>query len=145
MQFWKGYDLHKRYNGKVKGVLSVDVSDWTSTEYKGKIAECCDPTEVAELVWEQIEKSLNVAGKKVVDKSMIEFHYVGRDIKWQKNIQEDVDTEPLLVNKVETLSFCSRSKQPESAVKTSTIVNSRSMRDPSLSDSESIRADSCIE
>ncbi len=50
MQFWKGYDLEKRYNGKVKGVLSVDVSDWTSTEYKGKIAENYEPDVVADLV-----------------------------------------------------------------------------------------------
>lgn len=102
MQFWKAYDLSERYNGKVKGVLSVDVSDWTSSEYKGKIAEDLKPNEVADYVWEQIEKSLNVDGAKVVDKSMIEFVYVDRDIQWDAKKHQDVDLEPLLVNKVDT-------------------------------------------
>ena len=34
VQFWKDYDLHERYNGKVKGILSVDISDWLYTKYK---------------------------------------------------------------------------------------------------------------
>ncbi|MFN3195228.1 MAG: DUF6989 domain-containing protein [Chlorobiota bacterium] len=102
MQFWKGYDLEDRYNGRVKGILSVDVSDWTSTEYKGKIAENCEPEVVADLVWEQMEKSLNIDGKKVIDKSMIEFVYVDRDIQWNAKTHQDVDLEPLLVNKVGT-------------------------------------------
>ena len=102
MQFWKGYDLENRYNGKVKGVLSVDVSDWTSSKYKGEIAEDLHTDKVADYVWEQIEKSLNVDGKTVVDKSMIEFYYVDRDIKWDKKKHENIDEEPLLVNKVDT-------------------------------------------
>lgn len=102
MQFWKGYKLEERYNGKVKGVLSVDVSDWTSKKYHHKTAENLPPDTVAEYVWEQIEKSLNVDGKKIVDKSMIEFHYVDRDIKWNKEEQQNTDEEPLLVNKVDT-------------------------------------------
>lgn len=102
MQFWKGYELEKRYNGKVKGVLSVDVSDWTATEYNGVLAENCEPDVVADYVWDQIEKSLNVDGKTIVDKSMIEFHYVDRDIKWNKKEHESVDQEPLLINKINT-------------------------------------------
>jgi len=102
MQFWKGYDLKERYNGKVKGVLSVDVSDWTTTKYDGKLAEDLPADEVAYYVWEQIEKSLNIDGKKVVDRSMIEFHYVDRDIRWEKDKHENIDTEPLLVNQVDT-------------------------------------------
>lgn len=102
IQFWKGFDLADRYNGKVKGILSVDVSDWTTTRYKGKLAEDCKPAEVADMVWEQIEKSLNVDGGTTVDKSMIEFFYVDRDIKWQRLEEQNVDKEPLLVNKVNT-------------------------------------------
>jgi uncharacterized protein with NAD-binding domain and iron-sulfur cluster len=102
IQFWKNYDLKDRYNGRIKGVLSVDVSDWLQTKYKGKLASNCTPDEVADLVWEQLERSLNVNGKKVLDKSMIEFHYVDRDIQWKKYEFKNVDKEPLLVNRVNT-------------------------------------------
>lgn len=117
IQFWKDYDLSDRYNGKVKGILSVDVSDWETTRYKGKtdcknpdgnkdkkgkLAADCPPEEVAMLVWEQIEQSLNVGGAKVLDKSMIEHFYVDRDIKWNRIKEQNTDEEPLLVNKVNT-------------------------------------------
>lgn len=102
IQFWSDYSLSDRYNGKIKGILSVDVSDWTHTEYKGKLAENCDPDDVAMLVWQQIEDSLKINGKKTVDKSMIEFYYVDRDIKWDRVKQQNTDEEPLLVNKVNT-------------------------------------------
>ncbi|MEZ4843602.1 MAG: FAD-dependent oxidoreductase [Bacteroidia bacterium] len=100
VQFWKDYDLSTRYNGKVKGVLSVDISDWLNTKYKGKLAEECDPKEVMEMVWEQMESSLNVDGKVVLKKEMIEYYYLDRDIKWKPGFNEDVDKEPLLVNTI---------------------------------------------
>jgi hypothetical protein len=49
-----------------------------------------------------MEKSLNVNGNKILDKSMIEFVYVDRDIQWDPKTHQDVDLEPLLVNKVDT-------------------------------------------
>ncbi|MEO8067897.1 MAG: FAD-dependent oxidoreductase [Flavobacteriales bacterium] len=100
MQFWKGYDLGDRYNGKVKGVLSVDISDWLYTKFKGRLAEDCDPKDVSELVWEQLEKSLNVGGKVVLRKNMIEHWYLDRDIRWRPIVHGDLDKEPLLVNTV---------------------------------------------
>lgn len=102
MQFWKGYDLENRYNGKVKGVLSVDVSDWKTTKYRGTLAEDLPANKVARYVWEQIENSLNIGGKKVIDWSMVEFYYVDRDIHWEKEKHQNIDKEPLLVNKVDT-------------------------------------------
>ena len=103
IQFWKDYDLSDRYNGKVKGILSVDVSDWLTTEYKGKLAEECEPDDVAKMVWEQIENGINKEGEpKVLDWSMVVHYYVDRDIRWNRIQDQDVDKEPLLVNKVET-------------------------------------------
>jgi uncharacterized protein with NAD-binding domain and iron-sulfur cluster len=105
IQFWKDYDLSSRYNGKVKGILSVDVSDWKTTRFEGKLAEDCEPETAAQLVWEQIERSLNVDGKVVLDRSMIEFTYVDRDIKWKMHEGHDVDQEPLLVNTINSWSL----------------------------------------
>lgn len=56
IQFWKSYDLSERYNGKIKGILSVDISDWLYTEYNGKLAKNCTPEEVMRYTWEQIKK-----------------------------------------------------------------------------------------
>lgn len=104
-QYWKDYDFSNRYNGKVKGILSVDISDWLHTEYKGVLAENCDAETIDRYVWEQIEKSLNVDGNIVVDRSMVEFFYLDRDIKWDKKKYQNVDKEPLLVNNTNTWSL----------------------------------------
>lgn len=100
VQFWRNYDLADRYNGTVKGVLSVDISDWLYTKYKGRLAEDCDAQTVADLVWEQMEKSLNVNGATVLRKDMIEHWYLDRDIRWNPIERRDTDKEPLLVNTV---------------------------------------------
>ncbi len=100
IQFWKKYDLSDRYNGKVKGVLSVDISDWLHTKFEGKLADDCDARTVSDLVWEQLEKSLNVGGATVLRKDMIETWYLDRDIRWIPEHKRDSDREPLLVNTV---------------------------------------------
>ena len=38
-QFWRGYDLSKYGNGRVGGILSVDISNWTAPgNFNGKPA-----------------------------------------------------------------------------------------------------------
>lgn len=100
LQFWKGYDLATRFNGKVKGIISVDISDWLHTEYEGKLADDCDAVEVKEKVWAQLEKSLNVDGEILLEERMIEHWYLDRDIQWNPREKHDQDYEPLLVNTV---------------------------------------------
>ncbi len=100
VQFWKDYDLEKRYNGKVKGVLSVDISDWLSTKYNGVLAEDCDAETIKDYVWQQMESSLNVNGQVVIHKGMIEHWYLDRDIRWVPEKHKEEDKEPLLVNTV---------------------------------------------
>lgn len=100
VQFWGNYDLNTRFNGKVKGVLSVDISDWLYTKFKGELAEDCKAEVVEQYVWEQLEKSLNVDGKIVLDRSMIEFYYLDRDIHWADKVNKNIDKEPLLVNSI---------------------------------------------
>ena len=79
-QFWGKYDFDDRYNGKVKGILSVDVSDWLNTKFDGKLAKDCTREEIKNFVWEQMKKSLNVGGAQILRDEMIEFYYIDSDI-----------------------------------------------------------------
>ncbi|HAK10887.1 MAG TPA: phytoene dehydrogenase [Chitinophagaceae bacterium] len=98
VQFWTDYSLEHRFNGKVKGVLSVDVSDWLYTKYKGKLAEEYAPDEVVKMVWEQLKAGLNVEGVELLRDDMIEHYYLDRDIQWYGAAGHNIDQEPLLVN-----------------------------------------------
>ncbi|MGI9609991.1 MAG: hydroxysqualene dehydroxylase, partial [Acidimicrobiia bacterium] len=102
IQFWKDYELADRFNGKVKGILSVDISDWLHTKYKGELAEDLHADKVKEYVWEQIKEALNVEGEIVLSDDMVEHWYLDRDIQWVEGERKDEDKEPLLVNTVDS-------------------------------------------
>ena len=89
------YDLADRFNGRVEGILSVDISDWLHTEYQGKLADEADPEQVKDLVWDQLKRSLNVEGNTVLRDDMIEHWYVDRDIRWNPRADRDENIEPL--------------------------------------------------
>ena len=116
-QYWKNYDLSKCYNGKVKCIISVDVSDWLNTTFKDpitgeeKLAKDCTRQEISKFIWLQLSRSLNVNGAKVLDDSMIEYYYIDSDIHDEKTGQKALsekaksheslfNLEPLLVNTV---------------------------------------------
>jgi uncharacterized protein with NAD-binding domain and iron-sulfur cluster len=118
MQFWGNYDIQKRYNGKVKGVLSVDISDWTKPgNINGKTAQDCTVDEVKAEVWAQLKQEININGEILKD-DMLLFTYLDQDIfpiPGQTSLMKEVLTqteadklkdlsnkEPLLVNQVNT-------------------------------------------
>ena len=80
IQFWNGFDLSKYGNGEARGILSVDVSDWFTKGFNGKTAEECSLAEIIDEVWEQMERSLNFNGSKLIDRSMIVGTHVDCDI-----------------------------------------------------------------
>jgi len=100
IQFWDGYELEDRFNGKVRGILSVDISDWLHTKYQGMLAEDATPSEVKDLVWDQIKRSVNVDGKALFSDEMLEHWYLDRDVRWNPPENHEEDIEPLLVNTV---------------------------------------------
>ncbi|WP_110986727.1 hydroxysqualene dehydroxylase [Acaryochloris thomasi] len=77
-QFWPDVDLSQYGDGRVKGILSVDISDWgpfpgldeNRGESQGikikKFARDCTDAEIKEEVWEQLKQSLNVGGYEVL-------------------------------------------------------------------------------
>jgi uncharacterized protein with NAD-binding domain and iron-sulfur cluster len=117
-QFWGDYDYSKRYDGTVKGVLSVDISDWNAPgNINGKKASECSLEEVKTEVWEQLKQEINL-GKEVLTDDMLRFVYLDADIfptaseqsslksilgnETAEKVQKLGNKEPLLVNQVNT-------------------------------------------
>ncbi|MBU3679034.1 MAG: FAD-dependent oxidoreductase [Candidatus Kapabacteria bacterium] len=99
LQFWPGYDIEERGNGRVRSILSVDVSGWDSPGSNGKIARECSHEEIRVEVWKQLCDALNVDGNVVLSDEMIEFWHIDGDIKAEPHDRE-MNEEPLLVNTV---------------------------------------------
>jgi len=97
-QFWPGVDLSKYGDGKVKGILSIDVSDWDTPGDKiKKTAKECTKQEVIEEVWHQLKRSLNVDGKVVIEDADLHDWFIDPGIIFNIPISNN---EPLLVNTV---------------------------------------------
>lgn len=106
-QFWQGFDLTKSADGGVKGILSVDISDWDVKGFNGKEAQRCSRDEIAVEAWEQLKASLNV-GQTVLKDELLHSWFLDPDIQ-RDGIVDPVDgsqlnsnLEPLLVNYVDT-------------------------------------------
>ncbi|MBT6515381.1 MAG: NAD(P)-binding protein [Crocinitomicaceae bacterium] len=84
IQFWKNYDLSNKGDGTIKGVLSVDISDWQT---KGSITTSSEAdnltnfNDIKKEVWAQLKKSLTIDGKPMLEDSMVVDWYLDRDIK----------------------------------------------------------------
>ncbi len=107
VQFWEGYDITTKGNQKVKGVLSVDISDWFTpgTYTTKKPANECTREEVEKEVRAQLKASLNFEKEILRDDMIIDF-YLDRDIREKPTSEfskkELDDIEPLLVNSINT-------------------------------------------
>jgi uncharacterized protein with NAD-binding domain and iron-sulfur cluster len=54
-QFWPEVDLRRRGDGRVDGILSVDISEWDRPGRRtGKVAMACSRDEIREEVWGQL-------------------------------------------------------------------------------------------
>jgi len=65
-QFWRSTRLEKRGNGTVKGMISVDISDWNSPGLSGRTARASKPAEVIAEVWEELKLGINNSGPDVL-------------------------------------------------------------------------------
>jgi uncharacterized protein with NAD-binding domain and iron-sulfur cluster len=97
-QFWPRFDLAEMGDGRVAGILSVDVSDW---EREGvvhrKQAMYCSKEQVREEVWAQLKHGLNDAGIDVLDDANVLSWFLDPSIVYP-NPNEASNLEPLLVN-----------------------------------------------
>lgn len=103
LMFWKDYDIEERFHGKVKGILSIDISDWETpgslTSTGGKIASECSYKEIKNEVWAQLKQSLNVNGKDILRDDQLVHWYIDHDIAVGHH-HNDTNKEPLLVNTI---------------------------------------------
>jgi uncharacterized protein with NAD-binding domain and iron-sulfur cluster len=93
-QFWPGVDLTRRGDGRTRGILSIDVSEWQRPGRRtGKVAQLCSRDEIFEEVWGQLEDHLDGAldGITVVDR------FLDPAIVFP-NPTSAANLEPLLVN-----------------------------------------------
>jgi uncharacterized protein with NAD-binding domain and iron-sulfur cluster len=97
-QFWDGVDLERYGDGRVKGVLSVDVSDWTTPGRRtGKVAMRCTREEIRTEVWGQLTDHLNDGPKPVLDEGHVVTWFLDPAIEFP-NPTEATNLEPLLIN-----------------------------------------------
>ncbi|NOV04562.1 hydroxysqualene dehydroxylase [Paenibacillus planticolens] len=102
-QFWPDVHLSEYGDGKVRGVLSVDISDWdTPGILFGKPATHCSAEEIKAEVWAQMKKSLNVDGAVILEDEVLHSWFLDTDIHFENPDQACTNMEPLLINRVGT-------------------------------------------
>jgi uncharacterized protein with NAD-binding domain and iron-sulfur cluster len=102
-QFWPDFDLARCGEGDVRGILSVDISDFFAKGLNGKRGADCTPEEIALETWEQLKRSLNTGGRAVLKDSHLVSWFLDPDLVADP-LQGGrlTNTEPLLVNYVDT-------------------------------------------
>jgi uncharacterized protein with NAD-binding domain and iron-sulfur cluster len=102
-QFWAG-SLDRFGDGDVGGILSVDVSDWTTPgPITGKPAMECSREEIFTEVWAQLQTHLNSQGTAVLEDSNLIRWFLDTDVRFpelrrEQDARDDINLEPLLVN-----------------------------------------------
>ena len=103
-QFWPGFDLSRFGDGRIRGILSVCVSDWDVVGSNGKRAEECTRDEIEAEVWKQMKDSLNVGGERILHDGLLHHWFLDPAIEDTDPDRAGIETnaEPLLVNYVDT-------------------------------------------
>jgi uncharacterized protein with NAD-binding domain and iron-sulfur cluster len=102
-QFWPDYPMPNYGDGKVKGVISVDISDWDKpgTFIKQAAKDCETRDEIAKEVWQELKKSLNVGGNVLLRDDMLLSYFLDTDIIIFDPMRprKDINLEPLFINR----------------------------------------------
>jgi uncharacterized protein with NAD-binding domain and iron-sulfur cluster len=98
-QFWAGRRLAEQYgDGRVEGILSVDISEWERPGPRtGKAAVKCTAEEIRAEVWGQLADHLNDGPAPVLDEANVLAWFLDPAIQFP-NASEVTNLEPLLVN-----------------------------------------------
>jgi uncharacterized protein with NAD-binding domain and iron-sulfur cluster len=99
-QFWHDVDLSQYGDGRVRGILSVDISDWDVPGLNGKQADECTRDEIAAETWRQLKESVNRPGVEVLKDDNLHSWYLDPAIEDSDPLRPGMETnlEPLLVN-----------------------------------------------
>lgn len=94
-QFWPDIDLTQRGDGRVEGILSVDVSAWdVPGPVTGKVASACTKEEIRQEVWAQLVRHID-DGR--LDESNVLSWFLDPAIEFP-NPGKATNAEPLLIN-----------------------------------------------
>jgi uncharacterized protein with NAD-binding domain and iron-sulfur cluster len=100
-QFWKHIDVSSLGDGAVRGIISVDISEWGQPGLNGKTARQCTAEEIKSEVWEQLKRSLNYGDNVILNDEQL--HHWSLDPSIRSRVDGSVhNEEPLLVNLVDT-------------------------------------------
>lgn len=104
-QFWTHVDLSQYGDGTVRGILSVDISDWEAPGVVyGKPARECTAEQIKEEVWTQLKQHLNDGGATPIDDSNLVAWFLDPDIEFP-NPGTATNAEPLLINTAGSLQY----------------------------------------
>ncbi len=115
-QFWTNVDLSQYGDGRVRGILSVDISDWEAPGVVfGKAARECSASEIKEEVWAQMKQHLNDSGETPISDATLVAWFLDPDIEFP-NPGNATNAEPLLINTAGSLQY-----RPEAQVELSNL------------------------
>ena len=104
-QFWTNVDLSEYGDGAVRGILSVDISDWEAPGVVwDKPARECTAEQIKEEVWTQLKQHLNDSGAMPIDDANLVAWFLDPDIEFP-NPGSATNAEPLLINTAESLQY----------------------------------------
>lgn len=102
IQFWRSMPPDQFGDSDVRGVLSVDISDWDAPGLNGRSATQCSREEVMREVWEQLKRSVNIDRELLRDEDLHSW-FLDPDIQPSGDGSGLLtNAEPLLVNLVNT-------------------------------------------
>jgi uncharacterized protein with NAD-binding domain and iron-sulfur cluster len=107
-QFWTDFDFNQYGDGRVQGILSVDISDWFTpgNQIHKKPAEDCLPEEIRDEVWAQLKAHLDEECRNQIESVNILAWNLDPDITYPRAghiVAENM--EPLLINKIGSLAL----------------------------------------
>jgi geranylgeranyl pyrophosphate synthase/uncharacterized protein with NAD-binding domain and iron-sulfur cluster len=102
VQFWRSMSPDQFGDSDVRGVLSVDISNWEAPGSGGRPAIQCSREEVVREVWKQLKRSINVDPELLRDEDLHSW-FLDPDIQSDPSRPRFLqNAEPLLVNLVDT-------------------------------------------
>jgi len=104
-QFWTGVDFSQLGNGAVRGILSVDISEWEQPGVVyGKPAQECSADQIKDEVWAQLKQHLNAGGTTTLNDANLLSWFLDPDIEFP-NPGTAANAEPLLINTAGSLQY----------------------------------------
>lgn len=104
-QFWSNVNLARYGDGTIRGILSVDVSNWDAPGVVfGKPARECTAEQIKEEVWTQLKQHLNVGGVTQIDDANLVSWFLDPDIEFP-NPSTATNAELLLINTAGSLQY----------------------------------------